>query len=93
VAIVRREVSDRSGFGKIVKWLFIGFNVLMLIWIVGGVMSSASHTPVGEAAQAGQAIGTAIGVGLLLMLWAIGDVILGIAVLVTRRKKIIEVEE
>ncbi|MEA3036054.1 MAG: hypothetical protein QOH04_1819 [Sphingomonadales bacterium] len=93
MAIVRREVSDRTGFGKLVKWLFIGFNALMIFWIVAGVTSSASHAPVGEAAQAGHAVGTAIGVGLLLVLWALGDVILGIVVLLTRRKKILEVEE
>ena len=91
--VIRKEISDRTMFGKIVKWIFVGFNVLMLVWIVGGMMGSAEQAPVGEAEEAGHAIGTAIGVGLLLVLWMIGDVIIGIVVLLTRRKKTIEVEE
>lgn len=93
MGVVRKEVSDRTLFGKIVKWIFIAFNVLMLLWIVGGLLGSSGDPPMSDAEQTGRAIGTAIGVGLLLMIWTMGDVILGIVVLLTRRKKIIEVEE
>lgn len=95
MAIVRREVSDRSGFGKFVKWTFIAFNILMLIWLVSGLATAGSVAgdAVNDAERAGAAIGTALGAGFIVVLWAIGDVILGVFVLLTRRKKIIEVEE
>lgn len=93
MGIVRREVSDRTAFGKIVKWVFILFNLLMLVWIIGGIASVADTPAVGEAEQAGRAIGATIGIGLLLGLWVMGDIIFGLFVLFTRRKKIIDVEE
>jgi hypothetical protein len=34
-----------------------------------------------------------MGVGMLLMVWVMGDIIIGTVVLLTRRKKTIEVEE
>jgi hypothetical protein len=95
MAIVRKEVSDRSAFGKFVKWIFIEFNVLMLLWAIVGInaTSEVSSTAINDAERAGAAIGATIGMGLVIMLWALGDIILGIFVLLTRRKKIVEVEE
>lgn len=95
MAIVRREVSDRTFFGKLVKWLFILFNILMIVWIIGGMSAAGQHitNATSEAARAGASIGTAIGVSMLLTLWVMGDIIIGIVVLLTRRKKIVEVEE
>jgi len=92
---VQREVSDRSAFGKLVKWAFIIFNVIMLVWVIAGfgVAGESMDNTVNEAERAGAAIGSTIGIGLLIMLWAFGDVILGIIVLLTRRKKLITVEE
>ena len=81
-------MAQRSFFGKLIKWIFIGFNLLMLFWLISGMMgasevvSSAST----EAEQAGAAIGTGIGMFLIFTLWAIGDIILGIFVLLTRPK-------
>jgi hypothetical protein len=93
MTVVRREVSDRTFMGKVVKWTFVAFNALMLVWLISGMMA-VSDNPVGsEAEEAGRAIGTAMGATMILGLWAIGDVILGILVLLTRRKKIIEVSE
>jgi hypothetical protein len=92
---VQREVSDRTMFGKIVKWTFIIFNVLMLIWLVsscaavGDISSNASN----DAERAGAAIGAGLGVTFLLFVWGVGDVILGLFVLFTRRKKLITVDE
>lgn len=92
---VQREVSDRSGFGKVIKWIFIAFNILMLIWIIAGMVGAGqvSETAVNDAERAGAAIGATLGIGMLLVLWAIGDLILGLFVLFTRRKKLITVEE
>lgn len=96
MAVVRREVSDRTTFGKIVKWVFILFNLLMVFALFKGCAAASSTvaaSPNGSAEQAGAAIGTALGTGMLMMFWVMGDIIIGMFVLFTRRKKIIEVEE
>jgi hypothetical protein len=98
--IVRKEVSDRTVMGKIFKYVFIAFNVLMLFaFFKGCAVSSESIANAGleaeypDAATAGATIGTGLAMGALLFMWLVGDVILGLFVLFTRRKKIIEVEE
>jgi beta-lactamase regulating signal transducer with metallopeptidase domain len=94
MATVQREVSDRTFFGKIIKWVFIGFNIVMLIWMIAGMAGAAetASTASSEAEQAGAAIGTGIGFMMLLMIWAAGDVVLGLFVMLTRRKKLITVD-
>lgn len=84
--VLRKAV--RSFFGKVCKWSFIIFNVLMLIWIITGVGGAANHASQiqGESARAGAAIGTGIGIMLILALWVMGDIILGLLVLFTRPK-------
>ena len=95
MATVQREVSDRTGFGKLVKWVFIGFNVLMFIWMVSAcaAISDVSSSAINEAERAGAAIGAGLGMTFLLLIWGLGDLILGLFVLFTRRKKLITVEE
>src|SRR4051812_45616332 len=91
-SVVRRETRERSALGKLIKWIFIGFNIAMIIWIVGG-LSAASKIEVHSASEhVGRVIGSAIGFASLLMLWAIGDIILGILVLFSRGDKIITEE-
>lgn len=76
-------------FAKIVKYLFIAFNLLMVFWLYSGLSGGAEV--VGDAASdaeaAGAAIGTGIGVFLILVVWAIGDIILGITYLIARPSK------
>lgn len=89
MTIVRTEKRERSIVGQLVKWAFIGFNLLMVVWIFGG-LHVVSKIPTHSAAEKlGSAIGTTIGVTLLLILWGLGDLILGVLVLVTRGNKII----
>lgn len=92
---VQREVSDRTIFGKIIKWVFISFNILMLIWMISamGNVSEVDSQAMNDAERAGAAIGTGLGMTLLLFIWGVGDVILRLFVLFTRRKKIVTVEE
>lgn len=92
---VQREVSDRTGFGKVMKWLFIGFNVLMLIWMVSScaAVGDISSNAANDAERAGAAIGAGLGMTFILIVWGVGDIILGMFVLFTRRKKLITVEE
>lgn len=96
MAVVRREVSDRTLMGKILKWLFILFNLFMIYALVSGLIGAGSYedaTVMSDAELAGRGIGVMLGLGFLGIIWVIGDIILGTLVLLTRRKKIIETEE
>jgi hypothetical protein len=90
--IVRKEKRQRSFFGNFIKWAFIGFNVLMLVWVISGINTVSGLKADSEAARVGHAIGATIGFGMILGLWVMGDIILGLFVLLTRGDKII-VEE
>ncbi len=78
----------RGFMGKVFKWGFILFNILMLVWIMAGVGGNVDtiNNAASDAERAGAAIGTGIGVMFLLTIWVIGDVILGLFVLFTRPK-------
>ena len=69
-------------------WEFILFNVLMAIWLIGGVASSAYviNNTISNTERAGTLLGTGLGASIILTLWVIGDVILGLFVLLTRPK-------
>jgi hypothetical protein len=93
MAIVTKvEKRQRSFIGQLFYLLFIGFNLLMLAWLVSGFIN-VSGIPVDTAAQrAGRAIGAAIGFGMILTIWIIGAILLGILAMVTRGTTVI-VEE
>lgn len=76
----------RGFFGKLFKWAFILFNILMVVWLFSAMGSTADvvNNAASEAEKAGAAVGTAIGMSMLLGFWAIGDIILGALVLFTR---------
>jgi ssDNA-binding Zn-finger/Zn-ribbon topoisomerase 1 len=80
--------AKRGFFGKIIKWLFIGFNLLMLFWLISymGTVGEAVATG-NEAESTGAAIGGTIGTGMLMSIWVFGDIILGLLVLFTRPKE------
>ena len=75
----------RGFFGGLIKWTFIGFNVLMIVWL-GAYWSEMAEMSEGlsEAEAAGAAIGGTMGTGLILVTWALGAVILGLLTLLTR---------
>lgn len=88
--IVQIETRRRSFVGKLVKWSFIGFNILMLIWLIAGLGGAGQGMDeMTEAQRTGTAIGAGIGAMFIFIIWVLGDIILGIAVLLTRGKKII----
>jgi len=75
------------------SWLVLVFNALMLIWVIVGAASA--HNTVSCVHSIGEKLctqatetGTAIGVGILIVLWALGDVILGVIWMVTRPKEV-----
>ena len=84
---VQLRKPKRGFFGKLVKWGFIGFNILMVIWLVGGMgAATEGMQAMSEAEKAGVAIGTGFGVAIILSIWVIGDIILGLFVMFTRPK-------
>lgn len=86
--IIRTEVRKRGVIGHICKWLFIGFNVLMIWGVVKGLANvgdQASHYATQDHKNAA-AMGAAIGIGVLLPVWAAADIVLGALVYFTRGK-------
>ena len=78
----------RSIFGSLVKLAFIGFNLLMLVWLVGGLGAASHHVASAhsDAERAGAAVGTALGASIIIGIWVAGAIILGLFVLFTRPK-------
>lgn len=84
---VQLRKVKRGFFGKIIKWSFIAFNILMLIWMVAGMNNATSGMDkMTSAEQAGAAIGTGIGAMIIMAIWFFGAIILGLFVLLTRPK-------
>ena len=90
---IRTFKTQRSGLGIIFKWVFILFNLAMVLWLfsywlkVGPLLDSGSN-----AERAGATIGTTIGTAYILLTWIPGVIILGIPVLLTKGK-IVEVKK
>lgn len=81
----KEVVGKRSVFGHISRILFWGFNVLMIIWIVTGFNSATEGMEnMTDAEAAGTAIGTGIGITFLVIIWVLGDIILGLFYFFTR---------
>ena len=95
MATIQREIRKRGFFGHVFKWLFILFNIVMLAWFVGGLMQAGGVVAgaSSEAERAGATLGTAVGIGMVLTLWVMGDCILALFVVFTRGRKIIVTEE
>tara|TARA_R110002096_G_scaffold436009_1_gene665024 strand:+ start:1480 stop:1809 length:330 start_codon:yes stop_codon:yes gene_type:complete len=85
---VQLRKPTRSIMGKVFKWVFILFNLLMAFSLYNGMQGAGEVMQEMDegAQQAGAAVGTAIGVTFLLGIWFVGDVILGLFVLFTRPK-------
>lgn len=84
---VQLRKLNRGFFGKLFKWCFVGFNILMAIWLIGGMGAATEGMEVmSEAEKAGTAIGAGLGAAMILGIWVFGDIILGLFVLFTRPK-------
>lgn len=93
--VIRRETRERGVAGKIVKLVFIVFNVIMLALMLVtcksvGDVSSMKHSSDAVTAGAGLA-GAAIG-GTILFFWALGTVVLGALTYFTRGPSVITEE-
>lgn len=88
---IRTEKRKRGIVGWFFLALFWAFNALMAFAIFAGVSENTSQMAqmTSEAQRAGYAAGTAIGVGMLVFIWAAGAIILGLFVLFTQGRKVI----
>ncbi len=83
---------ERSIFGKIAKYAFISFNIIMIIVLVF-LFSSMDNIDVfsEETYKTEKELANIMMIGtfayLLFFVWILGDIILGIWVLCTRPKK------
>lgn len=88
---IRTEKRKRGFFGWIFLVAFWLFNAAMAFSLFAGLSGTAERAAslTSEAEQAGYAVGTALGVGMILSVWAAGALILGLFVLFTRGRKVI----
>lgn len=73
---------------RIFRWVFLAVQLLFLIWVISGIAADDVDCN-GLSAQAcsdANAVGTGIGVALILVLWVIVDVVLGLTYLIFRKK-------
>lgn len=85
---VQLRKPKRGIMGKIFKYGFIVFNIIMALWLFGAVgAASEGMEGMSEAERAGATIGTGLGAAVLVGMWVFGDIILGLFVLFTRPKE------
>lgn len=88
------ETRKRGLFGKIFKWTFIIFNLVMPIWLVSywATVGETMKQVGSEAARTGATIGATLGTGFIVFFWAAGAIVLGLFTMFTRGKKIMTTE-
>jgi len=69
-------------------WVLNVWNVIFLIWIIGGISSRPSQScPPGDSLCVNASdTGTGIGVALIIFLWFLGFVVLSLIWVMTRRR-------
>lgn len=84
-AILRKP--KRGIFGKLIIFLFWGFNILMGVAIWAGTQNAVeSSQGLTGAEAAGAAIGTGLGFTMLAVIWLAGAILLGLMAILTRPK-------
>lgn len=87
-----REIKGKLGvFGWISRILLLGWQALMLIWLVsytGDVAPLVEDAP-DDFSKAGATVGIAFSWGMILFFWVGGTIILGLFALLTRRTKML----
>jgi hypothetical protein len=92
IAVQTKAEATARKRRHIFRWVFLAIQALFLVWIIAGAASSSSASCGGlkgsalhTCRDAGH-VGTAVGVGLIIFLWAAIDVILGVGYLVFGRR-------
>ena len=79
--------ARRSFLGKVFKWGFVLFNILMAAWIfVGYSTTTEKMATLNGAESAGAALGAGLAITFLIGIWIVGDIFLGLFVMLTRPK-------
>lgn len=73
----------RSAVGWIVLGLFVIWNAVMLLVVIGS-LAAGQRVPDEPAMAAAQSMGARLGLGGGLALWVAGAAVLGVLVLLTR---------
>lgn len=83
---IRLREPRRGFFGRVFKWLFVVFNVLMLLYLITFMIIVIDAFPV-IADQVGRGVAinhSTIGFLEILGTWMAGDIILGMLVMFTK---------
>jgi len=84
------ETAPQKPKKRIFRWFFLAIQVLFLVWIIAGGNSANDNVDCGtlsaQACSDAAAVGTGIGIALIVILWVIVDIILGITYLIFRKK-------
>lgn len=89
-----REIREKVGFfGKVCRFLFWGWQVLMVFWLLKYAMDvapliQADTSPTGKVGI-GTGIGVTMAIGMIAFFWVGGSIILGLFVLFTRGSKML----
>jgi lipoprotein signal peptidase len=90
------EKRKRGFFGWVFLILFIGWNALMMVWLIGFSMRVNEVTQGADLTQiqnAGYAVGAGLGGMMILFVWVMGAVITGLLALLTRGSKTVVVKK
>jgi hypothetical protein len=92
--VVRKEIRKRGFFGWVFLIIFLGYNAIMLAWLIAAIAGVSNLDPAqDEFEDAGRAIGGAIGFSFIGIVWLIGALITGLLALLTRGGKTVVIEE
>lgn len=69
------------------SWFILAVQVLFIVWIIAGIASAGDNGCTTKACNDASAVGTTLGVGIIVFLWVMVDVILGVIWLVTNNRK------
>lgn len=89
--VVRTEKRQRGIFGWLFFLIFWAFQAFMVYVLFTGLegTTEAADAAITDAERAGVGFGIMFGMGLLLMFWAMGTVILGALMWATGGRKVI----
>lgn len=83
------EQPIRRGWRKL-TWFVLIVQAVFVAWIIGGSVSASKGTCEGldqATCDAAKGIGTALGVGMIVVVWLVVDLILLVIWLVTRPRQ------
>jgi hypothetical protein len=79
-----KEVHQTGVAGKVFRWFFFGFNILMGLWLLNYWSRLSNMPAISEAFTTGIQAGGFIGTFLLMIFWAVGAGILAALMWATR---------